>query len=87
MRTLIVLTALLAVGCAPTPSLKELEAEAEVTGDWTEVERYERMLARREARNMPSCRSGEVRYCEDYIGGERCACADGDRVRAMLIRR
>ena len=85
MKALIVLTALVAVGCAPTPSLEELEAEAQVSGDWTEVERYERMLARREARNM-SCPTGQLRYCEEYIGGERCTCARDGQIRALLIR-
>jgi len=85
MKALIVLTALIAVGCAPTPSLEELEAEAEVTGDWTEVERYERTLARREARTL-SCPSGHIRFCEEYLGGERCTCVADDQVRALLIR-
>ena len=87
MRGLIIFAAAVIVGCAPTPSLQELEAEAEVTGDWTEVERYERALARRAARQGPMCPTGQVSFCESYLGSEQCRCVDGDRMRALLIGR
>ena len=75
MKTVIALgIALLLLGCAPMPSLEELEAEAEVTGDWSAVEQREAMLARRAARYGPSCPAGKVSYCEDVVGKRRCTC-------------
>ena len=87
MRVLIIFAALTIVGCAPMPSLGELEAEAEVTGDWSDVERYERAMARRETRNGRMCPTGQVSYCEQYLGSEDCRCVAGDRMTTYLISR
>ena len=87
IRYLAVLMMVFAVGCAPVPSLEELEAKAEITGDWTDVERYERMLARRDVRSGLSCPAGKIRYCEEIIGGERCMCAPGEQMRVLLMSR
>ncbi len=43
------------VGCAPVTTLEELEAQAYVSGDWSAVDKRERMIARREARMGPTC--------------------------------
>ncbi len=42
------------IGCAPVATLEELEAQAYVSGDWSEVEKRERIIARREARKGPT---------------------------------
>ena len=84
MRILIVIAAFAIVGCAPTPSLEQLEAQAEVTGDWSDVERYERAMVRRETRNGRSCPTGQISYCEAYFGMEECRCVDGDKMNAYL---
>jgi hypothetical protein len=87
MRTLIIIAAFAIVGCAPMPSLEELEATAEVTGDWSNVERYERAMARRATRNGRMCPTGQISICESYIGSERCQCSGSDRMSAVLISR
>lgn len=87
IRYLAILAMIFAAGCAPAPTLEQLEARAEVSGDWSEVERYERMMARRASRRGPSCPAGKILYCEEEIGGERCACMPGDQMRVLLIPR
>ncbi len=51
---------LLLGGCASFASLEELEAQAMLTGDWSAVERRERIIARREAQDAVQCPSGAV---------------------------
>ena len=76
MRTTIALgIAVFLFGCAPMPSLEELEEQAAATGDWSAVEQREKLMSRRaEARRPQACPSGQVSYCEDSISSWRCAC-------------
>ena len=91
MKTLVHIAAIaclvFAAGCAPTPSIEALEAEAETTGDWTLVERYERMVAREEARRLPSCPSGQMLLCEELLNGQRCSCSSTDAMRVYIPSR
>ena len=88
MRVLFALgAALFLFGCAATQSLEELEAQAAITGDWSAVEKRERILARRDARRPPSCPSGQMSYCEAYVGQLRCMCVDKTAIRAALRQR
>lgn len=66
--------ACMATGCASVKTLEELEMEAAVTGDWSEVEKRERLIARRNPAAALSCPTGYVAYCEKYVGDQRCGC-------------
>ncbi len=72
------------LGCAPVSTLEELEAQAYVSGDWSEVDKRERMIARRQARQGPSCPSGYIAYCEKYAGAARCTCVSRDAMTGIL---
>lgn len=62
------------VGCAPRPTLEQLENEAMVTGDWTAVEkREERIKAWLEAAG-PGCLRGEIKRCFEGQSGIECYC-------------
>ncbi|MDJ0939442.1 MAG: hypothetical protein QNJ00_06735 [Woeseiaceae bacterium] len=79
--------ALFLFGCAPSQTLEELEAQAAITGDWSAVEKRERIMARRDARRPPSCPAGTMSYCESSIGQLRCACVDKSTMRAAIGQR
>lgn len=54
---------LLSTACAPVP-LEKLIDEALVTGDWSEVEKREKSIARRKNETLPSgCGPEEVLMC------------------------
>lgn len=72
------------VGCAPVSTLEELEAQAYLTGNWSEVDKRERMIARRQARTGPSCPSGYISYCEKHVGDMRCACVSRESMTGIL---
>ncbi len=73
------------IGCAPVTTLEELEAQAYVSGDWSEVDKRERMIARRDARRGPTCAGNAVAVCERRVGSQRrCSCVSRDQVRDML---
>ncbi len=72
------------VGCAPVTTLEELEAQAYVSGDWSAVDKRERMIARREARMGPTCPGDAVAICERHVGSQRCTCVSRDVMRDML---
>ena len=66
------------LGCAPVPTLEQLEDAAMLTGDWSQVERRERIIQRREARQALQCPLGYISYCEPRIGREDCVCVGHD---------
>jgi len=74
MKFVILFTLAIVVGCAPTP-LEELEKEAGITGDWTEVEwREERIKKRLEELYCPF---GQRNYCiedSEEHSGIQCYC-------------
>ena len=81
----VVLALWLLGGCGTYHTLEELEQEAMLTGDWSRVEQRERIRARRSMRTGVPCPSGYIKYCENRITGNRCACIDSDAVRRSLI--
>lgn len=86
MRTMgIVLALCLLGGCGSYHTLEELEQEALLTGDWSKVERRERILANRAARARLTCPGGYIRYCESHGLQDRCTCVDSDVARRMLM--
>jgi hypothetical protein len=74
-------------GCTSYSTLEELEEKALVTGDWSAVERRERTLARYDAKYGPQCGAGMAKYCELYLGEDRCVCVKRDSMRKILARR
>ena len=74
-KVLFVLALLLLLGaCAGRPTLAELEGEAMVTGDWSKVEKRERIRARSDALFGKPCQNGRILLCEESGGGRECEC-------------
>ena len=84
MKTLALIAVCLLAGCSSYTTLEDLERQAMKTGDWTAVEKRERIIARRNARSGPQCGAGYVGYCESYGGSDRCACLSSDAMRDLM---
>jgi hypothetical protein len=76
----VVLTVCLLWGCSSYSTLEELVAEAEQTGDWSEVEERERILVKRAERHGALCSKGEVYMCEKG----RCSCLPSESLDKMV---
>ena len=84
--TAIALLFILLGACAPIPTLDELQDEALQTGDWSEVERRERIIRTRQARNGPQCPDGATGYCEQSGGDVQCGCYGTEALRSSMAR-
>ena len=73
-------------GCAAAPTLEELEDQALLTGDWSQVEKRERTIARRQAGEPLDCAKGYVSYCETRIANTQCRCVSHTVMRDMFRR-
>ena len=71
MKFVILFTLVIVVGCASTP-LEELEKEASITGDWTEVEWREERIRKRLEESY--CPFGQSDYCIEEQSGILCYC-------------
>ena len=71
-------------GCGSLTSLEELEKQAMLTGDWSAVERRERIIAKRKARNAPMCPPGAVALCVDNVGRDRCSCVGATAIHSLM---
>ncbi len=80
MKILGILAVLMLFGCAPYQTLDELVAEAEVTGDWTKVDKKLDRLAKKEAENIPRCPSDKTEICNNW----RCQCLTKGHLPMML---
>jgi hypothetical protein len=60
-------------GCA-TPTLSELEQEANRTGDWSEVERWEAREKARMDATTPVCPINMMNLCVKQGMQETCSC-------------
>lgn len=80
----VILGFLLLGGCGTYHTLEDLEDQAMVTGDWSEVERRERKIAMRTGRSGVSCPAGRTNVCQRWGATERCACVAFDDVRSSL---
>ncbi len=88
MKTIGVLAVLLFVtGCASTKSMDQLELEASISGDWSEVEKRERILARRKEREGPNCPNGYISFCEQVGGAKNCGCVTRQGMRDIFAGR
>ena len=72
---------LLLGGCAAGPTLEELEDQAVLTGDWSQVEKRERTIARRQAEEPLDCAKGYMSYCETRMATTRCSCVSHSVMR------
>ena len=71
-------------GCGSYQTLEELEQQAFISGDWSEVEKRERIIAKRRARSGATCGSGQTQYCEKWGATSRCTCMKADSLQDML---
>jgi len=83
----LVISALLVAGCGSMPSMEVLEQQAFLTGDWSAVEKRERMIERRKMRNGNICPAGHVAVCESFGGTDRCSCVERDSVYSVIFGR
>jgi len=75
MKVAILISALILGACSSmSSSLEELEAEAMVSGDWSEVEKRERILQRQNQGSNMDCPSGMTLVCIDGGAGSECQC-------------
>lgn len=81
------LTALFVAGCGTYTPMEQLEQQALLTGDWSAVEKRERMLLRRKMRQGNVCTAGKVAVCEGMITADRCVCVESASVRTILAGR
>ena len=85
MKVLVmVITVFLVSGCGTYLSMEELEHQAMLTGDWSAVEKRERILERRESRSGKICPAGLVAVCDSAMQTNRCTCVENDNLRAIL---
>ncbi len=66
------------------PTLEQLEEQAFLTGDWSAVEKRERLIAKRDSMRGPKCPAGMMAYCERRMGQKRCGCISDAEVKALL---
>ena len=85
MKVLVlVVSVLLLAGCGTYTPMEELERQALLTGDWSAVEKREKILQRRRAGGGMVCPSGKIAVCDGISRTERCTCLDSDNVRSIL---
>lgn len=71
-------------GCAGVTPMEELERKALLSGDWSEVEQRERILARRNPTAFLNCPRETIAFCVDDVGRKRCGCVRDDETRTLL---
>ena len=79
MKILFIILLAVLVGCSGRPTLEELEDEALVTGDWTEVEKRERSMKARNAlyADQEVCPATHTRVCFESGMDIDCTCMKG----------
>jgi hypothetical protein len=74
MKFIILVTLVIVVGCAPRPTLEQLEDEANVTGDWAAVEHREELVKKHLEATAPGCPVGQSEKCVEEQTGIQCYC-------------
>ena len=88
MKVLGVLAVLFVLtGCSSVKSLEQLEHEASISGDWSQVEKRERILARRAERDGLNCPVGYISFCEKLGGDQKCGCVSRQGMRDIFAGR
>ena len=83
----VLIVGLALVACAPQPTLEQLEDQAMLTGDWSQVEKRERQIKRRAARDAADnfvCPQDMAAICEKRFGDTRCTCVDRHSMRDIF---
>ena len=81
----ILMSVLLLAACAGRPTVEELTSEAMVTGDWSEVEKRERLSARSNALFGKHCPSGRILLCEEHGSGRACECVPSSAAAGKVL--
>lgn len=84
MKGITILVLLLLSGCGTFTTLDQLEATAMLTGDWSEVEKRERIVERRKQRAGPQCPPGTIAYCQSHMSKNRCNCVKSGVIHSLL---
>ena len=78
VKALSIIFLFLLSGCAT--STADLIEQAQLTGDWSLVDKREEAIDRRQAR-LQSCRIGATKYCESRSYGKRCSCVSTSEIQ------
>ena len=73
-------------GCGSVTPMVELERQAMISGDWSAVERRERIQVRQKMNSGMLCPNGYIGYCEEDFGRSNCSCVGRDSIRSALLR-
>lgn len=87
MKCAVLLCFLLLTACAPVPTLEQLENQAMLTGNWSDVERRQKAIARRNADRGLGCPVGKISFCVQDIGKTACSCVDRDALSGIFAGR
>ena len=82
LKTPGLLLLLMLVACAP--STQSLIKQAEITGDWTLVNKRHDKVDERKAKRAQSCPAGTRQWCTKEIRRKTCNCVDNSVVRRSL---
>lgn len=74
MRILILVLIVTLAACASKPTLEELEDEAMISGDWSEVERREEIQKGLRGKSAQRCPDKHTVVCEQLGASESCEC-------------
>ena len=85
MKGIFVLALILLTGCAGVTPLEQLEAEALVSGDWSAVNKRERLIARRNLHANLRCPPGTIGYCELFRLTKKCSCVESKIINTLLL--
>ncbi len=80
--TISILAMFLLSGCAP--STHDLIEQAQLTGDWSFVNKRIAATERREAQRPQSCPRRTQRWCSKRNGNEKCRCISNSEFRDRL---
>jgi len=74
IKFVFLITFFVAASCSSRPTLEELEDEANVSGDWTAVERREELIKERLEKSAPGCPGPFIKKCFEQQTGIECYC-------------
>jgi hypothetical protein len=82
MRIVGIISLCLLVGCTARPTIEELKEEALDTGDWSAVEKRQRMDDKwGVVKTDSACRGGRVELCQTKSAQEVCDCVSPHDLR------
>jgi len=86
MKNLFILVlVLLLAGCVGRPTVEELTSDAMISGDWSEVEKRERIRARSSALFGKQCSGGQLLLCEEHGSGRECECVRSSQAAGKVL--